>query len=254
MKSRLGIRYFVILTLLTLPAVFSSCGSKGYQELPFGGMKGRVQKVTVTHKEPEMWHVGKTKTDVMSIDALVYDLNGNEICSAQMDSAGIILGEAESLFENGVCIRSSQKSGNRVIARLSLVSQEKNKLVYNKEVLGNMVKMTVKKSSFGRRYKTEVIEDGKTVTISIIKTNRKGYPIKINEKHPETGFEAHQFNVYDEDYNLIEKHVNTSDEEKEEIIYTKYSDFDEKGNWLEARTFNRNGFPIEVLVREIEYW
>ena len=253
MKSRSVFRYCVILTFIVLTSVMSSCGS-GYQEIPFGGMKGRVQKVTVIHKEPEIWHGNRKYSDVMSIEASAYDLNGFEICSAQMDSAGRVLGEAESLFENGICIRSTQKSGNRVIARLSLVSHEKKTLEYNKEVLGNTVRMVVKKSSFGRKHKSVVIEDGKTVTISVIKTDRKGYPIEINETHPETGFEAHQLNIYDEDYNLIEKHVSTSDEEKEEIIYTKYSDFDEKGNWREARTFNRNHLPVEILVREIEYW
>ena len=253
MKSRSVFRYCVILAVIVLTSVMSSCGS-GYHEIPFGGMKGRVQKVTVIHKEPEMWHGNRKYSDVMSIEASAYDINGFEICSAQMDSAGMVLGEAESLFENGVCIRSTQKSGNRVIARLSLVSQEKNTLEYNKEVLGNSVRMVVKKSSFGRKYKSVVIEDGKTVTISVIKTDRNGYPIEVNETHPETGFEAHQLNVYDKDYNLIEKHVTTSDEKKEEIIYTKYSDFDEKGNWREARTFNRNHLPVEILVREIEYW
>lgn len=251
MKSRSIIRYCVILAVIA--SVMSSCGS-GYQEIPFGGMKGRVQKVTVIHKEPEMWHGNRAYTDVMSMEASAYDINGNEICSAQMDSAGIVLGEAESLFDKGVCIRSTQKSGNRVIARLNLLSNTKRTLEYNKEVLGNTVRMVVKKSSFGRRHKTEVIEDGKTVTISIIKTDRNGYPIKVKERNPQTGFEAYQFNVYDKDYNLIEKHVTTSDEETEEIIYTIYTEFDEKGNWLKARTANRNHLPVENLEREIEYW
>lgn len=253
MKSRLKFRYCVILAATVLTSVMSSCGS-GYQEIPFGGMKGRVQKVSVIHKEPEMWHGNRKYSDVMSIEASAYDINGFEICSAQMDSAGRVLGEAESLFENGVCVRSTQKSGNRVVARLSLVSQEKKSLEYNKEVLGNTVRMVVKKSSFGRKHKSVVIEDGKTVTISVIKTDRNGYPIEINENNPQTGFKAHQLNVYDKDYNLIEKHVTTSDEKKEEIIYTKYSDFDDKGNWREARTFNRNHLPVEILIREIEYW
>jgi regulator of extracellular matrix RemA (YlzA/DUF370 family) len=253
MKSGPIIRYCVILAVLVMAIVMSSCGS-GYQDMPFGGMKGRVQKLTVIHKEPEMWHTGKKSTDVMSIEASAYDINGNEICSAQMDSAGRVLGEAESLFENGVCIRSTQKSGKRVIARLNLLSHTKHTLEYKKEVLGKSVRMVVKKSSFGRRHKSVVIEDGNTVTISVIRTDRNGYPVKIKEVQPQTGFEALQLNVYDDDHNLIEKRVKTSDEEKEEIIYTKYSDFDEKGNWREARTFNRNGFPVEVLVREIEYW
>lgn len=251
MKSRSIIRYCVILAVIVY--AMSSCGS-GYQEMPFGGMKGRVQKVTVIHKEPEMWHGGKTSTDVMSIEASAYDINGYEICSAQMDSVGRVLAEAENLFEKSVCVRSTQKSGNRVIARLNLLSHTKRTLEYNKEVLGNTVRMVVKKSSFGRRHKSVVIEDGKTAIISIIKTDRKGYPIEVKEKHPQNGFEAYQLNVYDDDYNLIEKHVTTSDEEKEEIIYTDYIEFDENGNWLKARTSNRNHLPVENLERVIEYW
>ena len=253
MKSRTVIRYCAILAVVAISFVLSSCGS-GYQEIPFGGMKGRVQKVTVIHKEPEMWHGNRAYSDVMSMEASAYDINGNEICSAQMDSVGRVLGEAESLFDKGVCIRSTQKSGNRVIARLNLLSNNKRILEYNKEVLGNAVRMVVKKSSFGRRHKTVVIEDGKTVTISIIKTDRNGYPIKVKERNPQTGFEAYQFNVYDKDYNLIEKHITTSDEEKEEIIYTKFTEFDEKGNWIKARTANRNHLPVENLERVIEYW
>ena len=253
MESRSVVRYSIILAIIVFTSVMSSCGS-GYQEIPFGGMKGRVQKVTLTHKEPEAWHAGNSRTDVMYIEASAYDVNGNEICSAHMDSAGIMLGEAESLFEKGVCVRSTQKSGNRIIARLNLVSHKKNMLNYKKEVLGDVVNMTVKKSSFGRKHKSVVIEDGKTVTISIIKTDRSGYPIEIKETFPQTGFEAHQLNVYDEKHNLIEKHVTTTEEKDEEIIYTVYSVFDERGNWLEARTFNRSYLPVEVLVREIEYW
>lgn len=251
MKSRSIIRYCVILAVMA--SVMSSCGS-GYQEIPFGGMKGRVQKVTVIHKEPEMWHGNRAYTDVMSMEASAYDINGNEICSAQMDSVGRVLAEAENLFEKSVCVRSTQKSGNRVIARLNLLSHTKRTLEYNKEVLGNTVRMVVKKSSFGRRHKSVVIEDGKTAIISIIKTDRKGYPIEVKEKHPQNGFEAYQLNVYDDDYNLIEKHVTTSDEEKEEIIYTDYIEFDENGNWLKARTSNRNHLPVENLERVIEYW
>lgn len=253
MKSRTVIRYCAVLAVVAISFVLSSCGS-GYQEIPFGGMKGRVQKVTVIHKEPEMWHGNRAYSDVMSMEASAYDINGNEICSAQMDSAGMVLGEAESLFDKGVCIRSTQKSGNRVIARLNLLSHTKRTLEYNKEVLGNTVRMVVKKSSFGRRHKSVVIDDGKVVTISIIKTDRKGYPIEVREKHPQSDFEAYQLNIYDKDHNLIEKHVTTSDEVTEEIIYTKYIEFDEKGNWIKARTSNRNHLPVENLERVIEYW
>ena len=53
---------------------------------------------------------------------------------------------------------------------------------------------------------------------------------------------------------MTEKHVITKGQEKEEVLYLSYTRLDEQGNWLEAHTYNRNHLPVEILVREIEYW
>ena len=253
MKTGVVLRYWAFMTVVALSTVFVSCGSR-YQEPPFGGMNGRVQKVTVWHLMPEVWHANERGTDVMYMNASGYDVNGYEICSALMDSAGRVQTEAESLFENGVCVRSIQKGGGRVMARINLVSSKRGTLEYKKEENGRIVQMVVKESSFGRKHKSVVTEDGVITTISVIETNRQGYPVKIVVTNPQTGDETVQTNTFDENNDIIEKHVAIKGEEKEEITYTKYSDYDEQGNWIEARTYNRNNLPVEVLVREIEYW
>ena len=218
-------------------------------------MKGKVQKVTVWHHMPEVWRVNTQGEDIMSIDALAYDIYGNEICSARMDSTGQIESEAESLFENGVSIRSTRKAGNRMIARLDLISNKGNKLEYRKESNGQVVTMTVKKSSFFRKHKSVVSENGTVITIRTIKTDRDGYPVMITTDDPRTGSKTVETNILDERHNVKEKHsVVDGNEKEEEITYIEYRDFDEQGNWREARTFNRFKLPVEVLLREIEYW
>ena len=252
MKTVLSILRTVV--FFVFGAVITSCGHKGYQDLPFGGMKGRVQKVTVIHRSPEVWHVNEKGTDVLYMEALAYDINGYEICSARMDTAGVIEVEAESMFENGLCVRSTQKVGGRVIARLNLVSEDKGVLEYSREIAGHTSRMTIKKSSFMRRHKTEVSEDGKITSINEIKTDRQGYPVTVKDIDPETGAEILQFNEYDENHNITEKRVKMDGEEKDQVISTVYSRFDDHGNWIEARTYNRNNLPVEILQREIEYW
>ena len=249
-----GIRYSVLLIVMTMILSLSSCGDRGYKDLPFGGMNGKVQKVTVCHKMPELWHVNVKGSDVMSIDALAYDIYGNEICSARMDSAGQIESEAESLFENGVCVRSIQKIGGRVIARLNLLSDNGKTLEYSKDIAGDVTRMKIEKSSFLRKHKSIVSENGKVTSVNTIKTDRKGRPVWIKEVNPQTGSEIIQKNTYDDNNNVTEKHVSTKGNEKEEVLYLEYTKLDEQGNWLEARTFNRNNLPVEILVREIEYW
>lgn len=252
MKNRLSIIRLV--AVMAWAVVIMSCRGDGYQDLKFGGMNGRVQKVTVTHRAPEMWRGGVGSIDIMSIDALVYDINGYEICSALMDSVGHIESEAESLFENGVCVRSTQKVSGTVVARLSLLSKKKGELEYSKEIDGKVSRMTIRKSSFGRRFKTVVIEDGKVVSVSIMRVDRKGYPVRIKETDKQNSSVVRQKNVYDENHNIIEKRVSMTGEEKEQVISTDYFDFDEYGNWTEARTYNRNNLPVEILQRKIEYW
>ena len=127
----------------------SSCGK--YKELPFGGMNGRVQQVTIWHLMPEIWYANQRGSDIMYINKSIYDVYGNEICSAVMDSIERVQAEAESLFEDGVCVRSTQKSGSRTIARLNLISNQNGTLTYSKEMNGRTVRMTVKESNFMRR-------------------------------------------------------------------------------------------------------
>ena len=221
-----------LLILLTgCISVFSSCGGNHYQEKPFDGMKGRVQKVTVWHLMPELWYAGNKGTDVMYVNVSIYDVYGYEVCSALMDSAERIQSETESLFENGVCKRSTTKAGGRTLAQMNLVSEKKGTLEYSMEQNGRRFRMTVKQ--------------------------RSGNPVKVTEKEPQTGKKTVETNMYDENQNIIEKHITTWNEEgekEENIVYTKYGDLDEHGNWKDARTYNQYGFPEEVLVREFEYW
>ena len=231
-----------------------SCTSKGYQDKPFGGLNGRVQEVLTYHRMPEMWYAGNTGTDVMFITKSVYDLNGFEICSALMDSGGRAQPQAESMFEKGVCIRSTQKAGNKVNARINLISQDKGTLEYNKEVGGKIVRMKVVESSFMRRHKSSVYENGKLTSESIIKTNSKGFPKVIITKDHINNIKIVETNKYDKKQNIIEKHINRSDDPKEQVVYTDYFDDDEHGNWTEARTYNTNHLPEYVEKREIKYW
>lgn len=238
-------------------AMLSSCGS-AYKDQPFGGMNGKVQTAKVWHIMPEVWHANNHGTDVMNVNTSVYDIYGNEIYSAKMDSAQRILSEAESMFENSVCTRSTLRSGGRVLAKISLTSHSKGILEYNKEVNGRIVRMTVKETSFMRRHKSVVTEDGKVTTISVIKTDRKGNPVNVTTTEPQTGRKIVQTNVFDENRNIIEKHVHTNmgedGKEEDQIIYTIYEEIDAHGNWTQCRTYNKVHLPVEILVRELEYW
>lgn len=243
------IPYIIIIAGMCLAV---SCGNR-YQDPPFGGMNGRVQKVTITHKDPEVYHT--TYDRIIFIGTSVYDMNGNEICSAVMDSTGRILSESESLFENGVSIRSTRKAGNRVVARLDLISNKGNKLEYRKESNGQISTMTVKKSSLFRKHKSVMSENGTVITIRTIKTDRDGYPVMITTEDPRTGTKTVETNILDDRHNVKEKHtVTDGNEDDKEVTYIVYKDFDEQGNWREARTFNRFKLPVEVLLRDIEYW
>lgn len=253
-------RYTIVLSAIIAvglcPAMLSSCSK--YNEMPFGGMNGKVQKVTVTHIMPEVWHANNRGSDIMYINTSVYDVEGNEIYSAVQDSAYRFVSQAESLFDNGVCIRSTQKAGNRVVAQINLMSKKRGTFEYNKEINGRLVRMTVKESSFGRRYKSVVTEDGKVTTISVIQTDRKGFPVKITISEPLSGKKTVETNVFDENYNVVEKHVYTNmgetGKEEDNTTYFKYGDLDEHGNWTVCRTYNKIHLPAEILVREIDYW
>ena len=250
----------VLLSAMILAAfcsvMLTSCSK--YKELPFGGMNGRVQKVTIWHLMPEIWYANQRGSDIMYINTSIYDVYGNEIYSAVQDSAERFVSQAESLFEGDVCVRSVQKAGTRPVARINLISEDKGILEYSKEMNGRTTRMKVKKSSFGHRHKSVVTENGEVTTISIIKTDRQGFPAKIIIKEPLTGNKTVETNKFDENHNVIEKHVITHNgkdgTDEEHITYTQYGDLDEHGNWKDCRTYNENRLPVEVLVREFEYW
>ena len=250
-------RQLAVLAAVLCSLVMISCGNR-FKEKPFGGLNGRVQKVTVYHLMPEVWHANLSGTDVMNINTTVYDVYGNEIYSVTMDSAERVQVETESLYEDGVSIRSSQKSGGRTVATLNLISKDKGTLEYNKELNGRFTRMTVKESSFLRRNKSVVTENGKVTTVSVIKTDRQGYPVKITITDSNQGTKSIQTNIFDENHNIIEKHLYTEYDidgthEQSSIIF-EYGDMDEHGNWKDCRTYNEFRIPLEVLVREIEYW
>lgn len=247
-------RKSIILAVLSVTLL--SC-NRSYQEPPFGGMKGRVEKVTEYHKMAEVWFAGRTGTDVMYMNASVYDINGHEIASAVMDSIGRIQAEAESVFENNVCIRSTQRSGGRTIVQINFMERKGHDILYDK-ILGNsIINMVVNESSFLRRYKSLVSENGQATSSSTIRVNRKGMPVKVDIFDLKAGTSSHEKNKYDRKNNLIEKHIvrkDASGKETQEVVYTKYARFDDHGNWTEARTFNKNRLPVEVINREIVYW
>lgn len=254
---RIQKRQLAVVLAVLCSLIMISCGNR-YKEKPFGGLNGRVQKVTIYHMMPEVWYANFIGTDVMYVNTAIYDVYGNEICSAVMDSAERVQVETESLYEDGVCTRSSQKSGIRTIASINLISKDGSTLVYNKEQNGRMTRMTVKESSFLRKHKSVVTEDGVVTTISEIKTDRKGYPVKITITEPGKGIRTVETNKFDAHHNVIEKHVIThkdsNGKDEETITYTEYGDLDDHGNWKDCRTYNEFRIPLEVLVREFEYW
>jgi len=246
----------------TIPAIFAllcllSC-SEGYRVLPFGGMNGRVEEVTLYHLRPEIWYAGPHHTDVMYVSESAYDIYGNEISSVLMDSISRVQSVTESLFENGVCVRSTQKAGlSRTVAQINLKSRKGGVTQYTETLNGRFIKLVVKERSFFNRHKSKVIEDGTVTRISTIKTDKAGYPVRIITETPADSTRVVETNTFDDRHNVTEKHIVTTrpgKEPYEEVIYTDYLVFDEQGNWTEARTYINARLPHEVLIREIKYW
>lgn len=240
----------IYLLFLTLTVI--SCADPGYKEVPFGGMKGRVQEVTNRVRMPEMWFAGNTGSDVMSVNKSIYDINGNEICSAIIDTTGVVESEAESLFENGICVRSVNKSYGHIIARLNLSSQKDGILEYLQEMNGRNVRLSVKKTSFLGWHRTEISENGKLTSINVVRTDLKGYPKSLKFMDGQGNILTRETNKYDKRHNIIEKHVLNGNEER--IVYTDYISFDEHGNWTQARTYNKHRLPEHIVERDIIYW
>lgn len=239
--------YLLILTLTVI-----SCADPDYKELPFGGMKGRVQEVTNRIRMPEMWFAGNTGTDVMSVNKSIYDIDGNEICSARIDTSGVVVSEAENLFENDICVRSVNKSYGHVIARINLSSQKDDILEYLQEMNGRNVRLSVKKTSFLGWHRTEISENGKLTVVNVVRTDLKGYPKSLKIMDGQGNILTRETNKYDKRHNIIEKHVLNGNEER--IVYTDYITFDEHGNWTQARTYNKHRLPEHIVERDIIYW
>ena len=252
-----GIIVSVVIIVAACAVILLILCNSHYQEKPFDGMKGRVQKVTTWNIKPDVWQAGHKGNGVMLINVSIFDEYGNEICSAALDSTERVMNEVENLFEDGICIRSTNKAGNRTIAQTNLISHKKGTFEFSKELNGRRTRLKVKQSSFWRKHKAVVEEDGKITTISIIRTDRDGYPREITTIDALTGNKTVETNIFDENHNVTEKHlymIYSDGEEGEDITFYRYGEFDEHGNWKDVRTFNKIGLPQQELVREIEYW
>lgn len=242
-----------LLFSLSVLLLAASC-SNTYKVLPFGGMNGKVESVITTHIMPEVWQAGRKKTDVMYTNSLAYDPFGNEICSELRDSTGKVQIETENIFQNGICVLSTQTSENMISSQIRFVEKKGRTMKYISRSDGKSCHMDVRERSLGRSSRSAVSEDGKVVSISVIRTDMDGYPVSVRITDRETGVTTVEKNTYDGKHNIIEKHSTSSDSQKEEITYTDYLNFDENGNWTEARTYNKYRLPVEILVREIKYW
>lgn len=229
-----------------------SC-SKPYMEPPFGGMKGRVQEVKIWHMMPEMWHAGMTESDIYYINSAMYDFQGHEIASAVMDNTERIERETENRFSGDICVQSTLKSGGKTVSRLRFLSKDGGTTRYEKTIGNASTVMTVHESSFLRRHKSTVKEDGVETQRSITVTDRNGLPKKIVSVDPKNGNTTVEKNLFDENGNIIQKVVINNGEADDTLTY-QYFGFDDHGNWTEARTFNFKVLPVEVIQREIKYW
>ncbi len=248
----MNIRKIALFGVLALS--FVACSRQGYVQPPFGGMKGRVREVRMYHIMPDEWRLNSITDTVMYINATVYDIYGNEIMSVLMDSAGRMQSQTENMFENGVCISSTQKNGaRRTVAEMHLVSHSKGLTVYNQKRAGRTERLEVRERKRFGKYTSVVALDGKTTMESTITANDAGLPVEIVTVDA-SGKETVQKNTYSADGDIVEKHILKENGTRDDVTTTEYIRFDEKGNWIEAHTFNRIGMTNEFLIREIEYW
>ncbi len=248
----MNIRKIALFVALSLS--FTACSRQGYVQPPFGGMKGRVREVRMYHIMPDEWRFNSITDTVMYINAAVYDIYGNEIMSALMDSAGRIQSQSESMFENGVCTSSCQKNAaGRTVAEMHLVLHKKGLTVYNQKRGGRTERLEVREMKRFGRYKSVVTLDGKQTMESTITANDAGLPVELVTVDA-SGKETIQKNTYSAGGDIIEKHILKENGTRDDVTTTEYIRFDENGNWIEAHTFNRIGMTNEYLIREIEYW
>lgn len=241
-----------IIRLTVIAVSFAACSRQGYHQAPFGGMKGQVQEAVIYHIMPPDWRT--SHDSLMYISASAYDIEGNEICSVLMDSLGRIQSQAESIFENGICVRSTQKAGvHRVIAQIDLKSAKKGRLIYSKKTGNKTTTLEIRERRCFKSFKSTVWENGKCTTTSTIKTDAGNRPVQVSTTDA-SGQEILEENTFSEEGDIVEKHVKTVGTNRDDVTTTEYVRFDDHGNWIEARTYNKIHMAREILRREIKYW
>ena len=227
------------------------CGVIGVhpKEIP---RTGQVESVKTWHLMPEVWRSGTTKSQIEHITVVAYDPSGHEICSALLDSLENIQSEAMNIFDNNLCIRSTEKSYGLLVGELTIVSAKGSVLEYDYAAANKVTRMKIRERYRFNRSCTVISEDGVEVSRRDIRIDRDGYPLEIKVKDLVRGTETRDVNTYDENHNIVEKHSFSPD--GEEVLFTSYTSFDEKGNWIEASVVNKYNLPVEVIRREIKYW
>lgn len=247
LRMKKNLTYTVLLSLAVL-----GCTPKKYHEPAFGGMKGQVESVKTWYLMPEVWRAGTSKSQIEHITVAAYDPSGNEICSALLDSLENIQSEAVNIFDNGICIRSTEKSYGLLVGELSIVSAKGSTIEYDYSAANKTTRMSIKERYRFNTSRTVISENGVMVSKRVIRTDRDGYPVDIVVKDLIHGTETRDINTYDENHNIVEKHSVSPD--GEEVLFTSYTEFDEKGNWTEASVVNKYNLPVNVIRREIKYW
>ncbi|MBR4843181.1 MAG: hypothetical protein IK006_08850 [Bacteroidaceae bacterium] len=243
-------RTFIYVILLSVAV--TGCSPKRYHEPAFGGLKGKVESVKTWYLMPELWRSGTSKSFIEYITVAAYDPSGHEICSALLDSLENIQSEAVNIFDNNLCIRSTEKSYGLLTGELSIVSVKGSVFEYDYTAANKTTRLSIKERYRFNRSRTVISEDGKPVSERFIRTDRYGYPVEVTVKDLVKGIETRDVNTYDESHNIVEKHSITPD--GEEVLFTSYTKFDEKGNWIEAIVVNKYNLPVNDLYREIKYW
>lgn len=243
-------KFLIIVSLFSL--VISGCTPKKYHEPVYGGMKGRVESVKTWYLMPEVWRSGTSKSETEYITVVAYDPSGHEICSALLDSLENIQSEAVNIFDNDLCIRSTEKSYGLLVGELSIVSAKGSVLEYDYSAANKTTRIRIKEKYRFNRSRISVSEDGVEVSRRLVTTDRYGFPLKITVKDLIHDSETRDVNTYDENHNIVEKHSFNSD--GEEVLYMNYTRFDEKGNWIEATVLNKYNLPVNDIRREIKYW
>lgn len=244
----------IAICLMLASALMVSCKNERYYEKPFGGMKGQVEMATEIHSVPKvLWPKQEDYNPIYYTNVIVYDPLGNEIASAFKDDQDYILGQTENIFEGRTCVKSIQKTEGKVRETMTLVADKGDVLEYERVVGKKTERMTVRSVTRGHKSRTEVRIDGKVQSTMVLKFDNDGYPVEVVSKDFTDNTVMRDYNVYDADHNIIEKH-NQDEDGEEQVLFTTYLEFDAYGNWTKAATFDGKGKPKEEIVREIKYW